>query len=136
MKMGFRGWLTKLEDREELDWFKKSIKANPLAYDISYLLELEEDVSILEKGLWVAWSGDCNSSLTKYMPETYIERTIFLDDLLEKLPRFHDDPGPAKYGRVEDIECQGGIHESNLIAFDCVITDGKIETDKEFKGEL
>jgi hypothetical protein len=61
-------------------------------------VDITEDIPVLSKGIWVAWSGDSNWSLTKYMPAMFYERTVFLDALLDKFPAFHDGDGPGHYG--------------------------------------
>jgi hypothetical protein len=31
---------------------------NPLANGVSYIVDITEDIPVLSKGIWVAWSGD------------------------------------------------------------------------------
>ena len=97
--MGLRSWFTRVEVPGEWDFLKKAIRINPLADGVSYIIDIADDTLGLTKGIWVAWSGDTNSSLTKYMPTMFTNRTVMLEAVLDKFPAFHKGNGPEDYGK-------------------------------------
>ena len=97
--MGLRSWFTKVERPGEWVLLKKAICINPIANRVSYIIDIGEDTPGLLKGIWVAWSGDGNSSLIDYMPDMFIDRTLYLDAVLGQFPAFHYGNGPKDYGK-------------------------------------
>ena len=98
--MGLRSWLTPLAEPGDWVFFKKAIRINPDAYGIHYVIEVTADIPLLQKGIWVAWSGDCTGSLTKYMPACFVDGTILIDNLLDEFPAWHEEPGPERFGTL------------------------------------
>ena len=96
--MGLRSWLTPLTESGDWTFFKKAIHINPYSFGIHYVIEVTKEIPIINKGIWVAWSGDCASSLTKYMPGHFVDSTILVDNLLDCFPAWHEDPGPEQFG--------------------------------------
>jgi len=97
--MGLRSWFTNVERPGEWDLLRKAISTNPIANRGSYIIDIGDDTPGLPKGIWVAWSGDGNSSLTEYMPDMFIDRTLYLDAVLDQFPAFHYGNGPEDYGK-------------------------------------
>ena len=97
-QMGLRSWLTPLSESGDWTFFKKAIHINPYSFGIHYVIEVTKEIPIINKGIWVAWSGDCASSLTKYMPGHFVDSTILVDNLLDCFPAWHEDPGPEQFG--------------------------------------
>ena len=99
--MGLRSWLTRIEEPGDWDFFKKALRINSLSYGVTYVIDIAADIPLLDKGIWVAWSGDTGSSLS-YMPGVFIEKTVLLDNLLDYL---HDEfpafelKGPESFGK-------------------------------------
>jgi len=96
--MGLRSWLTPLSESGDWTFFKKAIHINPYSFGIHYVIEVTKEIPIINKGIWVAWSGNCTSSLTKYMPGHFVDTTILVDNLLDCFPAWHEDPGPEQFG--------------------------------------
>jgi hypothetical protein len=64
----------------------------------------------------VAWSGDGSSSIDEIKPTECRKNSCFLDNLFDKFPEFHDEPGgPRKYGSFLENE------EEVLRVFDTII---------------
>ena len=96
--MGLRSWLTRIEGPGDWDFFKKAIRINPLGYGVSYVIDLAADIPLLDKGIWVAWSGDRKVSLSSYMPGVFIEKTVLLDNLHDEFPAY-ELKGPESFGK-------------------------------------
>ena len=109
--MGLRSWLTPLSESGDWTFFKKAIHINPYSFGIHYVIEVTQEIPIIYKGIWVAWSGDCTSSLTKYMPGHFVDSTILVDNLLDCFPAWHEDPGPGQFGTFLAV---GGRIEKRL----------------------
>ena len=121
--MGLRSWFTRVEAPGDWDFLKKAICINPLADGVTYIIDITEDTPVFSKAIWVAWSGDTNWSLIKYMPVMFKDRTLYLDAVLGKFPAFHQGNGPEDYGtyleddeveRVLEERWQPGIEDSRL----------------------
>jgi len=97
--MGLRSWFTRVEAPGEWEFLKKAIRINPLADGVTYIIDITEDTPGLSRGIWVAWSGDSNWSLTKYMPAMFTDHTVMLEAVLDKCPTFHKGNGPEDYGK-------------------------------------
>ena len=109
--MGLRSWLTPLSESGDWTFFKKAIHINPYSFGIHYVIEVTQEIPIINKGIWVAWSGDCTSSLTKFMPGHFVDSTILVDNLLDCFPAWHEDPGPGQFGTFLAV---GGRIEKRL----------------------
>ena len=72
--MGLRSWLTQAEDVTDYVALRAQIRHNPIGNGVEYVIAIMEDCS-LARGVWVAWSGDCTSSLTEFMSPYFVERT-------------------------------------------------------------
>ena len=80
--MGLRSWYTPVYTYETFKKVVKSIKSNPYAYGIHFILKLNKDASPFKaKGLLVAWSGDGSSSLEHLKPLESRAETCLLDNL-------------------------------------------------------
>lgn len=104
--MGYRGWFTQVSP-EKLAEFRDDIRRNPNAYGIYYVIDIAADIQLFRKGLWAAWSGDGDGSLSRDMPRKYLRDTVYLDDVLEKYPDWRADPG--RYGRCDHHVTAGGL---------------------------
>jgi hypothetical protein len=101
--MGYRGWLTPIEDAEDWRSFSSALERNDSAYGVDYVIRLEKAARPFKKGKVVAaWSGDGNGSLTGEMPECYRARTVFLDDHVQSW----GDPSTRGtfFKNTEDVE--------------------------------
>ena len=83
--MGLRSWYTPVYTYETFKKVVKSIKKNPYAYGIHFILKLNKDASPFKaKGLLIAWSGDGSSSLEHLKPLESRAETCLLDNLSSK----------------------------------------------------
>ena len=83
--MGLRSWYTPVYTYETFKKVVKSIKNNPYAYGIHFILKLYKDASPFKaKGLLIAWSGDGSSSLEHLKPLESRAETCLLDNLSSK----------------------------------------------------
>jgi len=114
--MGLRSWLTLVNDEKERSLLIQSINSNPIAYGAIYEIQLAEriDEASMEAGIWIAWSGDCSSSLTENMPEQFHDQTRLLDNILDVEPGFRI---PSDYGEVTPLYINGGIEKFDAEVF-------------------
>lgn len=102
--MGLRSWYTPVYSYETFKKVVKSIKNNPYAYGIHFILKLYKDASPFKaKGLLIAWSGDGSSSLEHIKPLEAKAETYLLDNLSSK---FKNNPPSLgiMYASEKDIK--------------------------------
>ena len=104
--MGLRSWLSPMTNKEEWTEVQSSINENPYAYGIHYVLKIEKEGTPFPVGaVVVAWSANGSSSMKGLRPNECRKNTWLLDNLLDRYPAFHDEPGgPGKYGTFLDNE--------------------------------
>lgn len=87
--MGFRSWLTPIEDLAEWEEFSAALEVNDYSHGLDYAIVLDDAVEPFPQGLIAAWSGDGNLSLGEGMPAQFRDRTALLDNY----PAFQDPRG-------------------------------------------
>lgn len=104
--MGHRSWLTPIKSID--DWFivEESIKNNPYANGIHYIIKIEREGTPFKiNDVVVAWSGDGSSSLEPLRPFECRRNTFLLENFLDDYPEWHTEPGgPEKYGTYLHIQ--------------------------------
>jgi len=99
--MGLRSWLTKVDDVWDYVSLCAQVRHNPLAFGIFCRIKITEECP-LERGVWVAWSGDGQSSLCEFMSPYFESRTRILDNVVDDCPDYNADP--SQYGQFAESE--------------------------------
>ncbi|KKL78032.1 hypothetical protein LCGC14_2028880 [marine sediment metagenome] len=96
--MGLRSWLTRVDDVDQWNDLETQIENAELAYGLVYVINITKEC-LLEKGMWVAWSGDTTGSLWE-VSKHFQDQTWLLDNMIDEFPAYNDDP--SQYGDFMD----------------------------------
>ena len=122
--MGLRSWFTQVDSFDIFKKVVKTIKNNPNAYGINFILKLKNSGSpFMANSVLVAWSGDTSHSKNG-LPIDALRWTYSLEELSSKFSKKPDTLGQI-YNSVSEIkasmfkkaEKQATISKKNIIPY-------------------